>query len=78
MKRALVALICTVTLILTGCADKLVNPKEDYVISCLKTVSGITDIEAATETHDPNGELHKQGGYTAAIYFRVDQIEIKE
>ena len=76
MKRKLVALICTVSLLLTGCGNKLVNPSEDYVISCLKTVNGITDIEAATETHDPNGQLHKKGGYTAAIYFRIEQIEI--
>lgn len=76
MKRKLLALICTVSILLTGCGNKLVNPSEDYVISCLKTVNGVTDIEAATETHDPNGNLHKKGGYTAAIYFRVEQIEI--
>ena len=78
MKRVLLALICTLSIILTGCGNKLVNPNEDYVISCLKTVNGITDIEAATETHDPNGKLNKQGGYTAAIYFRIEQIEIIE
>lgn len=78
MKRALMALICSVAILLTGCGNKLVNPSEEYVITCLKTVSGITDIEAATETHDPNGNLHKKGGYTAAIYFRIDQIEITE
>lgn len=78
MKRVLLALICTLSIILTGCGNKLVNPSEDYVISCLKTVNSITDIEAATETHDPNGKLNKQGGYTAAIYFRIEQIEITE
>ena len=78
MRRILLALICTVSLILTGCGNKLVNPSEDYVISCLKTVNGVTDIEAATETHDPNEQLHKKGGYTAAIYFRIKQIEITE
>ncbi len=78
MKRVLLALICTVALVLTGCGNKLVNPSEDYVISCLKNVNGITDIEAATETHDPNGNLHKKGGYTAAVYFRIEQIELTE
>ena len=76
MKRKLLALICMTAILLTGCGNKLVNPSEDYVISCLKTVKGITDIEAATETHDPNGNLHKKGGYTAAIYFRIEQIEL--
>ena len=77
MKRKLLAIICTASLFLTGCG-KLNNPREEYVISCLEKVDCITDIEAATENHDPNHHLHKKGGYTAAIYFRIEQIELTE
>lgn len=55
------------------------NPSEEYVISCLQRVSGITGISAATEENDPNGHLGKAGGYTAAVYFshqKVDQSSI--
>lgn len=55
---------------------KLIAPSEDYVIACLKTVEDITDIEAATEDHDPNQGLNKQGKYIAAIYFRSSKLEI--
>lgn len=44
-------------------------PDESYVIKCLGTVKDIDGIAAATEDHDPNGNLHKQGGYTAQVYF---------
>ena len=48
----------------------LVNqPTQDYVISCLQTVPGITDIEAVSEGHDPEGWLNRKGGYTAAVVF---------
>lgn len=47
-----------------------------YVIDCLKTVDDITDIEAATEDHDPNHGLNKQGKYIAAIYFRTSSLNI--
>lgn len=77
MKRKLLALICTASLVLTACG-KLNNPSEKYVISCLENVDCITDIEAATENHDPNDHLHKKGGYTAAVYFRIEQIELTE
>lgn len=77
MKREILALICVASLFLTGCG-KLNNPSEEYVISCLENVDCITDIEAATEKHDPNHHLHEKGGYTAAIYFRIEQIELTE
>lgn len=44
-------------------------PKEAYVIKCLKRIKLIDGIAAATEEHDPNGNLNKQGGYTAQVYF---------
>ena len=50
------------------------NPSEAYVINCLKTVPGIMDISAATEENDPNGNLHKAGGYTSAVYFSHENV----
>lgn len=50
------------------------NPNESYVISCLSRVPGVIDIAAATEDNDPNGQLHKAGGYTAAVYFSHENV----
>lgn len=51
------------------------NPDESYVITCLGKVAGIVDIAAATEDNDPNGQLHKAGGYTAAVYFSHENVD---
>lgn len=51
------------------------NPDESYVITCLGRVSGVIDIAAATEDNDPNGQLHKAGGYTAAVYFSHENVD---
>lgn len=51
------------------------NPKESYVISSLKKVPNIIDISAVTEDNDPNGNLNKQGGYTAQVYFSSDLLD---
>lgn len=54
---------------------QLVNaPTEAYVIECLKKVPNIIGYSAVTEDNDPNGNLNKQGGYTAQIYFSSDLI----
>lgn len=47
----------------------LINPEEAFVIERLKLVPEIAVVAAATEEHDPNNLLGKQGGYTAQIYF---------
>ena len=61
---------------LTKAQKKLVkNPSESYVIDCLSRIPGIMEVEAATEEHDPNGHLHKAGGYTAAVYFSYEGID---
>ena len=53
----------------------LISPKEEFIVSRLKTVKNIDKIEAATEEHDPNGQLNKPGGYTAQIYFSSPLVE---
>ena len=55
---------------------ELVNaPDESYVIKCLETIKDINGIAAATEEHDPNGNLHKSGGYTAQVYFSSPLVD---
>ena len=54
--------------------EQITNPDEAFVISCLEQIDGITGYAAATEDNDPNGKLHKQGGYTSAVYFSYDQV----
>lgn len=48
----------------------LVNPSEEYIIEHLK----IDRIAAATEENDPNGNLHKPGGYTSAVFFSSKEV----
>lgn len=54
--------------------EQVTNPSEAFVIERLTGLPGITMIEAATEDNDPNGQLHKSGGYTAAVFFIYDQV----
>ena len=51
------------------------QPKESYVIECLKKVNGIMDAQAVTEENDPNGQLNKAGGYTSQVYFSSNLID---
>ena len=53
---------------------QITNPSEAFVIERLQGIPGIVSIEAATENHDPNGHLHKAGGYTSAVYFIHDGV----
>lgn len=50
------------------------NPSEEYVLKKLSGIANITAIEAATEDNDPNGQLHKAGGYTSAVFFESDLV----
>ena len=54
---------------------KVTNPSENYIIEKIKPIEGITGISAVTEDNDPNGQLGKQGGYTAQIYFSYKLID---
>ena len=61
---------------LTKAQKKLVNnPSESYIVECLSRVPGILEIAAATEDRDPNGQLHKAGGYTSAVYFSYEAVD---
>lgn len=65
-----VVLCLSLCLSACGTSKDLTNaPSEEYVISCLRKVPGILDIEAVTEDNDPNGQLNKASGYISQIYF---------
>lgn len=51
------------------------NPSEAFVIERLQGVEGIQDISAVTEDNDPNGQLGKDGGYTATVYFTTPMVD---
>lgn len=53
---------------------QVTNPTEEFVIQRLLTVDDIVDARAVTEDQDPNGNLHKEGGYTATIYFESKKV----
>lgn len=55
--------------------DQITNPSEAFVIGVLEQIEGITGYAAATEDNDPNGQLHKAGGYTSAVYFEYDKVD---
>lgn len=57
---------------------QITNPSEAFVIERIKDIEGISGIQAVTEEHDPNGNLNKQGGYTAAVYFSSEHINQSE
>lgn len=80
-KKLIVVFILLLCLLLVAC-DKTKNdltnaPSEEYVISCLRKVPGIIDIEAVTETNDPNGNLNKAGGYISQVYFSYSLVNQK-
>ncbi len=53
---------------------QLTNPSEKFVIERLTGLPHVTGVQAATEDHDPNKQLNKQGGYTAAVFFSSDLV----
>ena len=54
---------------------QITNPNEDFVIQRLKGIPNISEYQAVTEDHDPNGNLNKQGGYTSTVYFSTPLID---
>lgn len=55
--------------------DQLTNPSEEFIIGRIQPIEGITGVAAATEDHDPNGNLNKAGGYTAQVYFSYSLVD---
>ncbi len=55
--------------------QQVTNPKEAFIIERLTGLPNITGMEAVTEDNDPNGNLNKQGGYTATVYFASDLVD---
>ena len=53
---------------------KITDPNAQSVISALKSVSGITSAEAATEDNDPFAMLGTEDGYTSCIFFGSDLV----
>lgn len=59
--------------------EQVTNPGEGFVIERVKDLPAIRGVQAVTEDHDPNGNLNKQGGYTATVYLAstlVDQASV--
>lgn len=54
---------------------QVTNPTDSFVVERLTGLPNVTGVEAATETNDPNGNLNKPGGYTAAVYFSSDLVD---
>lgn len=59
-------------------AKQLTAPSEQFVIKRLQGLKNISGVQAATEDHDPNGQLGKAGGYTSAVFFSSDLVDKKD
>lgn len=54
--------------------EQVTNPSEEFVVQRLSEVAHVSSPTPATEDNDPNGKLHKQGGYTSAVFFASDYV----
>lgn len=50
-------------------------PTQDFVISRLGQVVGLSDLAPASEENDPSRRLNKPRGYTAAIFFSYSKVK---
>ena len=57
---------------------QITNPSEQFVIERLTGLPNVIGVEAVAEGNDPNGNLGKQGGYTASVIFRSDLVPESE
>ena len=55
--------------------EQITNPTDAFIIQRLTGVDHIQTPTAVTEDMDPNGQLNKQGGYTATVYFLSDLVD---
>lgn len=56
---------------------QVTNPSEAFVVDILESIPTVTEVLAVTEDNDPNGNLHKAGGYTSAVYFTSDMVDVE-
>lgn len=54
--------------------EQITNPSTDFIEERLKEIDTVKDTQGVTEDNDPNGNLNKQGGYTASVYFIDNQV----
>ena len=54
---------------------QVTNPSEAFVLDRLNGIPNVSGQLAVTEENDINGMLHKDGGYTAAIFFTSDLVD---
>ena len=50
-------------------------PTDEFVMERLQRIETITEMDAVSPDHDPNGQLNKQGGYIGCIYFEDTQVD---
>lgn len=55
--------------------EQVTNPSESFVVERLEGIETIVGVSAVTEDNDPNGQLNKQGGYTASVYFTSSEVD---
>ena len=58
---------------------QITAPSGEWISERLKSVDGITGIQAVTKNLDPDGLLGKEGGFVACIYFSsvaIDQTTV--
>lgn len=55
--------------------EQVTNPTGDFIISRINEIENVGEIQGATESNDPNGNLNKQGGYTSATFFTSPLVQ---
>lgn len=55
--------------------QQITAPSDQFVINRLGLIDSITNIEAVTESHDPNGMLNKENGYVGCVYFLDKNVD---
>lgn len=54
---------------------QITAPSQNFVEERLKEIKSNTEVKSVTESNDPNGQLNKQGGYVASVYFINNQVK---
>ena len=55
--------------------EAAVSPSESYIIESLNQSEFILEVEAVTESNDPNGKLNIDGGYNACVFFSSTLVD---